>query len=96
MTDELTRLDRAHHLNPFTDFKAPGEEGSRIIVHAKGVYIHDSERHRLPDAMAGLWCVNLGYGREALDEIARRLSPQIAHGADNWTGNVSETEERHA
>lgn len=66
MTDELTRLDRAHHLHPFTDFKALGEEGSRIIVHAEGVYIHDSEGRRLLDAMAGLWCVNLGYGREEL------------------------------
>ena len=66
MTDELTRLDRAHHLHPFTDYKALGEEGSRIIVHAEGVYIHDNEGHRRLDAMAGLWCVNLGYGREEL------------------------------
>ncbi len=66
MTDQLTRLDRAHHLHPFTDFKALGEEGRRIIVHAEGVYIHDSEGRRLLDAMAGLWCVNLGYGREEL------------------------------
>ncbi|MGM0702626.1 MAG: aspartate aminotransferase family protein [Pseudomonadota bacterium] len=66
MSQELKALDRAHHLHSFTDFKALGEEGSRIITHAEGVYIHDSEGHRILDGMAGLWCVNLGYGREEL------------------------------
>ncbi|WP_129140065.1 aspartate aminotransferase family protein [Modicisalibacter coralii] len=70
VTDELRALDRAHHLHPFTDFKALGEEGSRIVTHAEGVYIHDSEGNRILDAMAGLWCVNLGYGREELAAAA--------------------------
>lgn len=69
-TGELQALDRAHHMHPFTDFKALGNEGSRIITHAEGVYIHDSEGQRILDAMAGLWCVNLGYGREELVEAA--------------------------
>ncbi|MFW6346955.1 MAG: aspartate aminotransferase family protein, partial [Halomonas sp.] len=63
-TPDYQRLDRAHHLHPFTDFKALGEEGSRIIERGEGVYIIDSEGHRILDGMAGLWCVNLGYGRE--------------------------------
>ncbi|SDL60287.1 putrescine aminotransferase [Modicisalibacter muralis] len=70
ITGELQALDRAHHLHPFTDFKALGEEGSRIVTHAEGVYIHDSEGNRILDGMAGLWCVNLGYGREELVEAA--------------------------
>lgn len=70
VTSELQALDRAHHMHPFTDFKALGEEGSRIVTHAEGVYIHDSEDHRILDGMAGLWCVNLGYGREELVEAA--------------------------
>lgn len=37
-TPDYQRLDRAHHLHPFTDFKALGEEGSRIIERADGVY----------------------------------------------------------
>lgn len=76
-TPDYQRLDRAHHLHPFTDFKALGEEGSRIIERAEGVYIHDAEGHRILDGMAGLWCVNLGYGREELvaaaTEQLRRL-----------------------
>ncbi len=70
MSDRLKRLDRSHHLHPFTDFKALGEEGARVITHAEGVYIHDSEGRRILDGMAGLWCVNLGYGREELVEAA--------------------------
>ncbi|MDI5936171.1 aspartate aminotransferase family protein [Halomonas kalidii] len=69
-THEYQALDRAHHLHPFTDFKALGEEGSRIITRAEGVYIHDSEGHRILDGMAGLWCVNLGYGRQELVDAA--------------------------
>lgn len=70
VTSELRALDRAHHLPPFTDYKALEQEGSRIITHAEGVYIHDSEGHRILDGMAGLWCVNLGYGRQELVNAA--------------------------
>ena len=66
----LKELDREHHLHPFTDFKALGEEGSRIIVDAEGVYIQDADGHRILDGMAGLWCVNLGYGRQELVDAA--------------------------
>ena len=76
-TAELQRLDRAHHLHPFTDFKALGEEGSRIITHAEGVYIHDSEGQRILDGMAGLWCVNLGYGRRELVEAATQQMQEL-------------------
>ncbi|MCE8019676.1 aspartate aminotransferase family protein [Halomonas sp. MCCC 1A11036] len=69
-TETYRQLDRDHHLHPFTDFKALGEEGSRIVTHAEGIYIHDSEGNRILDAMAGLWCVNLGYGRQELVEAA--------------------------
>ncbi|RTR02323.1 aspartate aminotransferase family protein [Halomonas nitroreducens] len=74
-TQACQALDRAHHLHPFTDFKALGEEGSRVVTHAQGVYIHDSDGHRILDGMAGLWCVNLGYGRHELVEAA---SAQLA------------------
>lgn len=76
---DLQALDRAHHLHPFTDFKALGEEGSRIVTHAEGIYIHDSEGHRILDGMAGLWCVNLGYGREELVAAATRQLHELPY-----------------
>ncbi|WP_435102703.1 aminotransferase [Arhodomonas sp. AD133] len=63
-------LDRRHHLHPFTDAAALNARGSRMITHAEGVYLWDAEGRRLLDAMAGLWCVNVGYGRRELVEAA--------------------------
>ena len=64
--------DLAHHLHPFTDTRALGESGgSRIVTQAEGVWLEDSEGNRLLDAMAGLWCVNVGYGRSELADVAR-------------------------
>ncbi|MEQ9607362.1 MAG: aspartate aminotransferase family protein [Kiloniellaceae bacterium] len=63
--------DTAHHLHPFTDFRGLAEEGgSRIITKANGVWLEDSEGERILDGMAGLWCVNAGYGRERLAKAA--------------------------
>src|SRR5262245_51035163 len=70
---ELVAQDTAHHFHPFTDhktFHAGG--GARIITHADGVWIWDAAGNRLLDAMSGLWCVNVGYGRKELAEAAYR------------------------
>ncbi len=64
-------LDTRHHLHPFTDYKGlAAEGGSRIITHAEGVWLTDSEGNRILDGMSGLWCVNVGYGRQELAEAA--------------------------
>ncbi|MCI3131201.1 aspartate aminotransferase family protein [Phenylobacterium aquaticum] len=68
---ELKRLDLAHHLPAQADHKVIAElGGSRIITRADGCYIHDGDGHTLLDGMAGLWCVNVGYGREELAKAA--------------------------
>ncbi len=72
-------LDRRHYLHPFTDFKALAAKGTRIIVRAEGVYLYDSEGHRILDAMAGLWCVNVGYGRRELAEAAYRQMQELPY-----------------
>ncbi|SEO05631.1 aspartate aminotransferase family protein [Vreelandella aquamarina] len=78
-TQDYQALDRQHHLHPFTDFKSLGEEGSRIITHAEGVYIYDSQGNRILDGMAGLWCVNLGYGRQELVDAATEQMQQLPY-----------------
>lgn len=67
----LRKLDLAHHLPAQADW-AEIEDlgGSRIITHAEGCIIVDGDGHRILDGMAGLWCVNVGYGREELVEAA--------------------------
>ncbi len=72
-------LSRDHHLPPFTDYKALNAKGTRIITRASGVYLWDSEGHKILDAMAGLWCVNVGYGREELIEAATRQMRELPY-----------------
>jgi len=68
---ELRRLDVAHHLPAQSDWGAQrANGGSRIITRAEGCVIHDGDGHALLDAMAGLWCVQVGYGREELAAAA--------------------------
>ncbi|SDL85542.1 putrescine aminotransferase [Franzmannia pantelleriensis] len=79
MSHDIQALDRAHYLHPFSDFKALGEEGCRVIVGAEGVYIIDDQGNRILDGMAGLWCVNLGYGREELVDAATRQMHELPY-----------------
>jgi putrescine aminotransferase len=69
-TRQWQELDREHHLHPFTDHKSLHRKGSRIITRADGVYLWDSDGRKIIDGMAGLWCVNVGYGREELARVA--------------------------
>src|SRR5690606_23013482 len=71
-TAHWRELDARHHLHPFTDHAALAAKGVRIITRAEGCWLWDSEGNRLLDGMAGLWCVNVGYGRTELVEAAAR------------------------
>src|SRR6516165_6802367 len=45
------------------------------VVQAEGCYVFDSEGRRYLDGMAGLWCVNVGYGRrEIVDAVANQMT----------------------
>ena len=68
--EQLQHIDAAHHLHPFTDHKDLRAAGSRMITRAAGPFIYDSEGNEILDGMAGLWCVNVGYGRDELAEVA--------------------------
>ncbi len=78
-TEQLQEIDSHHHLHPFTDSKVLHEVGSRIITRADGIYIWDNDGNRIIDGMAGLWCVNIGYGREELAEAASRQMRELPY-----------------
>ncbi len=63
-------LDREHHVHPFVDPRILAEKGTRVIAGAQGSTLTEVGGRRILDAMAGLWCVNLGYGREELARAA--------------------------
>ena len=78
-THALQQLDAAHHLHPFNDNAALAKRGTRILTRGEGVYVWDSEGNKLLDAFAGLWCVNVGYGRKELGEVASRQMTELAY-----------------
>jgi len=69
-TAQIQQLDSAHYLHPFTDTHALAQRGARVITRGEGIYIWDSEGQKILDAMSGLWCVNIGYGRQELAQAA--------------------------
>jgi len=79
VTSRWQDLDSRHHLHPFTDYKNLHRKGSRIIVRAEGVYLWDSDGNRILDGMAGLWCVNVGYGRKELAQVAKEQLEQLPY-----------------
>ncbi|MGZ2502366.1 aspartate aminotransferase family protein [Rhizobium leguminosarum] len=71
----LAAIDAAHHLHPFADMKKLNAEGTRIIQRGEGVHIFDNHGRKYLDGFAGLWCVNIGYGRrEITDAVARQMN----------------------
>lgn len=78
-TAELQALDAAHHMHPFTTGDALAAKGARVITRAEGVTLTDSEGHEILDAMAGLWCVNIGYGRSELADVAARQMRELPY-----------------
>lgn len=76
-TENLQRLDSAHYLHPFTDHAALRERGARVIVRSDGVYLWDSDGNKIIDGMAGLWCVNAGYGRASIADAVHAQMLQL-------------------
>ena len=78
-TQQLQDIDGQHHIHPFTDHKALMEKGTRIITRADGVYLWDSDGNKILDGMAGLWCVNVGYGRQELVDAATNQMQELPY-----------------
>lgn len=76
---EWQELDRDHYLHPFTDHKDLRGKKSRIITRADGVYIYDADGNKILDGMSGLWCVNVGYGREELVQAAEKQLRELPY-----------------
>ena len=71
----LAAIDAAHHLHPFSDMKKLNADGTRIIQRGEGVHIFDANGKKYLDGFAGLWCVNIGYGRkEIADAVVRQMN----------------------
>ena len=77
--DRLADLDRRSLIHPFTSITEHLQQGPRIIVEGRGLAVRDASGREYLDAMAGLWCVNIGYGREEMAETMARQSRRLSY-----------------
>jgi L-2,4-diaminobutyrate transaminase len=93
--DQLDAWDRENFFHPSTHLAqhARGEAPNRIVTGGKGVYIEDRDGNRFLDAFAGLYCVNVGYGRteiaEAIAEQARELAYYHAYAGHGTETSIT-------
>ncbi|MCK1268920.1 aminotransferase class III-fold pyridoxal phosphate-dependent enzyme [Bradyrhizobium sp. 49] len=78
----IAALDRSSVLHPFTQLKeyASGKIGDpTIVAGGKGIRIEDAQGHSYIDGFAGLYCVNIGYGRTEVAEAIARQAYKLAY-----------------
>ncbi|MCP3984459.1 MAG: aminotransferase class III-fold pyridoxal phosphate-dependent enzyme [bacterium] len=76
---DLTKLDQRSLWHPMLQHRGIEARMPRQIVSASGVFLEDANGQRLLDGVAGLWCVNVGYGREELAEVAREQMVRLPY-----------------
>ncbi|MEX6502440.1 aminotransferase [Pseudomonas zhanjiangensis] len=72
--DRLTAADQAHYMHGYHVFDEHREQGALNIAAAEGAYIYDTAGNRYLDAVGGMWCTNIGLGRE---EMAQAIADQV-------------------
>lgn len=75
----LEDQDKASLLHPFTALATHLNTGPKIMVEAQGVHIRDNHGKDYLDGMAGLWCVNIGWGREEMVEAIAQQAGKLAY-----------------
>jgi len=78
-TQEIWENDRKHFVHPWTHFDSFIKEGSLILNEASGVHTYDIDGNKYLDGVGGLWCVNIGYGREEMVEAVAEQTRKMAY-----------------
>jgi len=75
VVDQLRESDKAFHLHPFTDHADMYKTGTHIVHSGEGIYVVDETGKKLIDGLAGLWCVNVGYGcSEIVEAVTKQMN----------------------
>ena len=79
--DQLDQWDRENFFHPSTHLAqhARGESPNRIVTGGSGVHIEDRDGNRLLDGFAGLYCVNVGYGRQEIAEAIAAQAKELSY-----------------
>ncbi|MGB5216195.1 MAG: aminotransferase class III-fold pyridoxal phosphate-dependent enzyme, partial [Anderseniella sp.] len=77
--EQLWALDRDHFLHPWTHFDSFKKQGSLVLAKGEGCHVTDTEGKRYFDGIGGMWCVNVGYGRDELAQTMAEQASQLAY-----------------
>ncbi len=80
-TNQIVEWDKQHHLHPYQLFDVFPEEGALPIESGEGAYITDTDGKRYLDAVGGLWCNNVGQGREDMVEAIADQVRKLAYSS---------------
>ena len=75
----LEDIDRETMFHPNTSIVDHLKKGPHIVDKARGVRVKDHKGRELIDCGAGLWCVNIGYGRKEMAEAAKKAIENLAY-----------------
>jgi len=78
-TPAVVERDKRHHVHPYQVFDSFAEDGALPIASGVGAYITDTNGKRYVDAVGGLWCTNIGLGREDMVEAIADQVRQLAY-----------------
>ena len=76
---DLAKLDLDSLWHPLTQHRGLEARMPREITSGEGVFLTDAQGQRVLDGVSGLWCVNVGYGREELADVAREQMRKLAY-----------------
>lgn len=71
---DIWQKDKDHHLHPWQLFDSFADEGAMVMHEAEGAWLTDIEGNRYLDSIGGLWCTNIGQGRE---EVIQAVTEQM-------------------
>ncbi|MDP6994327.1 MAG: aminotransferase class III-fold pyridoxal phosphate-dependent enzyme, partial [Woeseiaceae bacterium] len=76
---EVWEQDRRHHVHPFHNFVSYDEHGALIMDEGRGAYLTDIDGNRYFDAVGGMWCTNIGLGRQEMADAIAEQVLQLAY-----------------
>ena len=79
-TQKLQNRNAQHHMQSFSDYSyTKNPTATHIITRAEGVYIYDSDDHKILDSMSGLWCVNMGYSQNSIINAVNKQMKELVY-----------------
>ena len=80
-TEALRDKDKNHFLHPWQHFDSMKQEGSLVIANSEGAYIYDNDGNKYLDGLGGMWCVNVGYGRDELADVMAEQARKLPYAS---------------